>query len=85
MSCFVKQPWLDVSIGILGPGGLSGYPIGNNPNVGFRPSTQVHTPHYYKGFKPSLKLTASSPLKVGAPWKFGDSELGNHHFLGANC
>ncbi len=27
---------------------------------------------------PSLKLTY--PLKIGAPWKFGDSGLGNHHF-----
>ena len=27
---------------------------------------------------PSLKLT--SPLKIGEPWKPGDSGLGNHHF-----
>ena len=31
---------------------------------------------------PSLKLTY--PLKIGAPWK-GDSGIGNHTFLGANC
>ena len=27
---------------------------------------------------PSLNLTY--PLKMGAPWRFGDSELGKHHF-----
>ncbi len=33
----------------------------------------------------SLKLTASSPLKIGTPWKSGDSELGNHHFQVQTC
>ena len=32
---------------------------------------------------PSLKRN-SLPLKIGAPWNLGDSELGNHHFLGGD-
>ena len=30
--------------------------------------------------KHTLPETNSSTLKMGAPWKFGDSELGNHNF-----
>ena len=26
-----------------------------------------------------------SPLRMRAPWKSGDSEIGNHHFWGASC
>ena len=34
-----------------------------------------------RALHPPLKLTANRPWKQKKPWKSGDSELGNHHFL----
>ena len=31
-------------------------------------------------FNLPFSKTNSSPLKIGAPWNFGDSGFGNHHF-----